>query len=105
MAVEFTLPWSCRPQVAKAVSQALNNCMNCLPGQRDVDMAIRSVLEGSKGLMSGKVSLFLLVSYSFFVSFLFLIPKCVSSALDYKMATLHGVHFFLVLCPRILFNY
>ncbi|PIK38707.1 putative talin-1 isoform X6 [Apostichopus japonicus] len=41
-------------QVAKAVSQALNNCMNCLPGQRDVDMAIRSVLEGSKGLMSGK---------------------------------------------------
>ncbi|XP_041458339.1 talin-1-like isoform X4 [Lytechinus variegatus] len=41
-------------QVAKAVSLALNNCVNCLPGQRDVDKAIRAVVESSKGLMSGK---------------------------------------------------
>lgn len=42
-------------QVAKAVSLALNNCVNCLPGQRDVDKAIRAVVESSKGLMSGKL--------------------------------------------------
>ncbi|XP_071498741.1 talin-1-like [Diadema antillarum] len=41
-------------QVAKAVSVALNNCVNCLPGQRDVDKAIRAVVDSSKGLMSGK---------------------------------------------------
>ncbi|XP_072310122.1 talin-1 isoform X2 [Eucyclogobius newberryi] len=39
-------------QVAKAVSQALNRCVNCLPGQRDVDNAIRSVGEASKTLLS-----------------------------------------------------
>ncbi|NXC44480.1 TLN1 protein, partial [Penelope pileata] len=39
-------------QVAKAVSQALNRCMNCLPGQRDVDAAIRMVGEASKRLLS-----------------------------------------------------
>ena len=50
------------PQVAKAVSHALNNCMNCLPGQRDVDRAIKSVVEASKGLMSGRVSLLRLLN-------------------------------------------
>jgi talin len=30
-------------QVAKAVSQALNNCVNCLPGLRDVDQAVRYI--------------------------------------------------------------
>ncbi|XP_064644913.1 talin-1-like isoform X4 [Lineus longissimus] len=30
-------------QVAKAVSNALNNCVNCLPGQRDVDNAIKQI--------------------------------------------------------------
>uniref|UniRef100_W5JYT2 Talin 2 n=1 Tax=Astyanax mexicanus TaxID=7994 RepID=W5JYT2_ASTMX len=32
-------------QVAKAVSHSLNNCVNCLPGQKDVDMALRSIGE------------------------------------------------------------
>ncbi|KAJ8260864.1 hypothetical protein COCON_G00165870 [Conger conger] len=39
-------------QVAKAVSQALNRTVNCLPGQRDVDNAIRTVGEASKKLLS-----------------------------------------------------
>ncbi|XP_072515610.1 talin-1 isoform X5 [Salminus brasiliensis] len=39
-------------QVAKALSQALNRSVNCLPGQRDVDNAIRSVGEASKKLLS-----------------------------------------------------
>ncbi|NWT02773.1 TLN1 protein, partial [Mionectes macconnelli] len=39
-------------QVAKAVSQALNRCVNCLPGQRDVDAAIRMVGESSKRLLA-----------------------------------------------------
>jgi len=30
-------------QVAKAVSQALNNCVNCLPGLREVDQAIKHI--------------------------------------------------------------
>ena len=30
-------------QVAKAVSQALNNCVNCLPGLRDVDSAVKHI--------------------------------------------------------------
>ncbi len=43
-------------QVVKAVSQALNRSVNCLPGQRDVDNAIRTVGEASKKLLSDKVS-------------------------------------------------
>uniref|UniRef100_A0ABM5FUZ6 Talin-1 isoform X2 n=1 Tax=Pogona vitticeps TaxID=103695 RepID=A0ABM5FUZ6_9SAUR len=39
-------------QVAKAVSQALNRCVSCLPGQRDVDAAIRTVGEASKRLLA-----------------------------------------------------
>ncbi|XP_069736860.1 talin-1 isoform X2 [Phaenicophaeus curvirostris] len=39
-------------QVAKAVSQALSRCVNCLPGQRDVDAAIRMVGEASKRLLA-----------------------------------------------------
>ncbi|XP_042303806.1 talin-1 [Sceloporus undulatus] len=39
-------------QVAKAVSQALNRCVNCLPGQRDVDAAIRTIGEASKRLLA-----------------------------------------------------
>ncbi|XP_037229392.1 talin-1 isoform X1 [Falco biarmicus] len=39
-------------QVAKAVSQALSRCVNCLPGQRDVDAAIRMVGESSKRLLA-----------------------------------------------------
>uniref|UniRef100_A0A6Q2WVU2 Talin 1 n=1 Tax=Esox lucius TaxID=8010 RepID=A0A6Q2WVU2_ESOLU len=39
-------------QVAKAVSQALNRSVNCLPGQRDVDNAIRTVGEASKKLLA-----------------------------------------------------
>ncbi|KAM6228558.1 talin-1-like isoform 2-T3 [Spheniscus humboldti] len=38
-------------QVAKAVSQALSCCLNCLPGQRDVDAAICMVGEASKRLL------------------------------------------------------
>uniref|UniRef100_A0A8C6JYW3 Uncharacterized protein n=2 Tax=Telluraves TaxID=3073808 RepID=A0A8C6JYW3_MELUD len=43
-------------QVAKAVSQALSRCVNCLPGQRDVDAAIRMVGEASKRLLSDSVT-------------------------------------------------
>lgn len=43
-------------QVAKAVSQALNRSVNCLPGQRDVDNAIRTVGEASKKLLANSVS-------------------------------------------------
>lgn len=43
-------------KVAKAVSQALNRCVNCLPGQRDVDNAIRTVGEASKSLLADSVS-------------------------------------------------
>lgn len=39
-------------QVAKAASQALNRCVNCLPGQRDVDAAIRTIGEASKRLLA-----------------------------------------------------
>ena len=44
-------------QVAKAVSHSLNNCVNCLPGQKDVDMALRSIGEASKKLLVDAVSL------------------------------------------------
>lgn len=38
------------------MSQALNRCVNCLPGQRDVDNAIRTVGEASKTLLADSVS-------------------------------------------------
>lgn len=38
------------------MSQALNRCVNCLPGQRDVDAAIRTVGEASKRLLANSVS-------------------------------------------------
>uniref|UniRef100_A0A8C9Z037 Talin 2a n=1 Tax=Sander lucioperca TaxID=283035 RepID=A0A8C9Z037_SANLU len=38
-------------QVAKAVSHSLNSCVNCLPGQKDVDMALKSIGEASKKLL------------------------------------------------------
>ncbi|XP_052693611.1 talin-2-like [Crassostrea angulata] len=41
-------------QVAKAVSSALNNCVNALPGQRDVDNAIRQITDSSQKLASTK---------------------------------------------------
>uniref|UniRef100_H3ANX1 Talin 1 n=1 Tax=Latimeria chalumnae TaxID=7897 RepID=H3ANX1_LATCH len=44
-------------QVAKAVSQALNRCVNSLPGQRDVDAAIRAVGEASKKLLAESMPL------------------------------------------------
>lgn len=40
-------------QVAKGVSQALNNCVNCLPGQKDVDDIIKSISESNQRLDSG----------------------------------------------------
>lgn len=43
-------------QVAKAVSHSLNNCVNCLPGQKDVDIALRSIGEASKKLLVDVVS-------------------------------------------------
>lgn len=42
-------------QVAKAVTQALNRCVSCLPGQRDVDNALRAVGDASKRLLSDSV--------------------------------------------------
>uniref|UniRef100_A0A6I8NMB4 Talin 1 n=1 Tax=Ornithorhynchus anatinus TaxID=9258 RepID=A0A6I8NMB4_ORNAN len=38
-------------QVAKAVTQALSRCVSCLPGQRDVDDALRTVGDASKRLL------------------------------------------------------
>lgn len=43
-------------QVAKAVSHSLNSCVNCLPGQKDVDMALKSIGEASKKLLIETVS-------------------------------------------------
>ena len=43
-------------QAAKAVSQALNQVVNCLPGQIEFDHAIKAIAEASKKLQSGKVS-------------------------------------------------
>ena len=40
----------CLQQAAKEVSQALNNCVNFLPGQRDVDEAIKAVVDSSQSL-------------------------------------------------------
>lgn len=45
-------------KVAKAVSHSLNNCVNCLPGQKDVDMALKSIGESSKKLLVDSVSFF-----------------------------------------------
>ena len=39
------------------MSHALNNCINCLPGQRDVDEALRSIAESSKRLLSNQVAM------------------------------------------------
>lgn len=36
--------------VAKSVSAALNSCVNCLPGQKDVDDTIRSITDSSQAL-------------------------------------------------------
>ncbi|XP_052786529.1 talin-1-like isoform X4 [Mya arenaria] len=41
-------------QVAKSVSSSLDTCVNCLPGQRDVDLAIRHITETSQSLSSQK---------------------------------------------------
>ena len=43
-------------QAAKEVSQALNNCVNFLPGQRDVDEAIKAVVDSSQSLAVEDVS-------------------------------------------------
>ena len=41
-------------QAAKAVSQALNQVINCLPGQRDVDTAIKEIAAASVALTTGQ---------------------------------------------------
>ncbi|CAH1788698.1 unnamed protein product [Owenia fusiformis] len=41
--------------VAKSVSQALNNCVNCLPGQRDVDNAIKEITNRSQNISIDKL--------------------------------------------------
>ncbi|KAL7866940.1 hypothetical protein AOLI_G00147540 [Acnodon oligacanthus] len=38
-------------QVAKSVSHSLSACVNCLPGQKDVDMALKNIGEASKKLL------------------------------------------------------
>ncbi|XP_070178806.1 talin-1-like [Littorina saxatilis] len=38
--------------VARDVSNSLNNCLNCLPGQRDVDNAIKRITVSSQNLSS-----------------------------------------------------
>lgn len=52
-------------QVAKAVSHSLNNCVNCLPGQKDVDMALKSIGEASKKLLIETVRVFVLFCFVF----------------------------------------
>ncbi|CAM9487463.1 talin-2 [Lampetra fluviatilis] len=42
-------------QVAKAVSGALGKCVGCLPGQQDVDTALRSLADQSKKLLSDTI--------------------------------------------------
>lgn len=44
--------------VAKSVSNALNNCINCLPGQKDVDESICAITESSRVLTSMEVRFF-----------------------------------------------
>ena len=44
-------------QAAKAVSQALNQVVNCLPGQIEFDHAIKAIAEASRKIQSGKVNL------------------------------------------------
>lgn len=39
------------------MSHSLNNCVNCLPGQKDVDMALKSIGEASKKLLLETVRL------------------------------------------------
>lgn len=51
LAILFSFPL----QVAKAVTQALNRCVSCLPGQRDVDNALKAVGDASKRLLSDSV--------------------------------------------------
>lgn len=63
------------------MSHSLNNCVNCLPGQKDVDMALKSIGEASKKLLIDTVSLksqynirFIIISkmevlFRFFLSF------------------------------------
>lgn len=40
------------------MSHSLNNCVNCLPGQKDVDVALKSIGESSKKLLVESVSSF-----------------------------------------------
>lgn len=42
-------------QAAKAVSQALNAVVNCLPGTRDVDQAIKAIATASQALQNKQV--------------------------------------------------
>lgn len=48
-------------KVAKDVSNALNNCVNCLPGQRDVDNAIRRITASSQNLSSPQAGVFIFI--------------------------------------------
>ena len=41
--------------MAKDVSQSLKNCINCLPGQKDVDEAIQRVSKASELLAAEDV--------------------------------------------------
>ena len=42
-------------QVAKAASQALNNCINCLPGLHEIDSSLRLVSSVSQRLTANQV--------------------------------------------------
>ena len=43
-------------QAAKAVSQALNQVVNCLPGQIEFEQALKAIAQASVALQSEKVS-------------------------------------------------
>lgn len=84
-------------QVAKAVSHSLNNCVNCLPGQKDVDMALRSIGEASKKLLVDIVS-----PAPFFLYICIDINTCTTSTFIGSPLNLNGVFFQFYLTVDIL---
>lgn len=45
------------------MSHSLNNCVNCLPGQKDVDVALKSIGESSKKLLVDSVRWLFMYKY------------------------------------------
>ena len=80
-------------QVAKAVSIALNKCVNCLPGLSDVDYASKHVMQESDRFNDVPVSVryYELCNIIHFKVFIFI--KCTYYILLYII-----VYYFVLLC-------